>query len=221
MIYYNAFNNSLLGDRGWFVSPVLDFSEATEASLYFDLSYTTRTNAFDRLRVMTSVDCGVSYTDTLLNELGATLSNGNSFSGSWQPDTLDWKPRRINLNSLLGKQNVRVAFAFTNRNGNNIYIDNIEFFVSNVPLKTDDVLSVYPVPVKIDDNLLITFSLPEKSTVEIEIVDVAGKVILTKTPVNVLNQTYEVLLDNISAGVYLVRAKTDNAIYTRRIMVVK
>ena len=49
VLFLNAFNNTNIGDKSWFVSPTLDFSAATEASLTFDLSYAFRGSNVDQL----------------------------------------------------------------------------------------------------------------------------------------------------------------------------
>ena len=45
---YNAFANLNIGSKAWLVSPVLDFSKARKASLFFDLSYAKSSNGTER-----------------------------------------------------------------------------------------------------------------------------------------------------------------------------
>jgi hypothetical protein len=40
----------------------------------------------------------------------------------------DWSRHFINLSEYVGHEDVRIAFVARNGNGNNLYIDNIEFF---------------------------------------------------------------------------------------------
>ena len=47
---------------------------------------------------------------------------------------------------MLGEGSVRIAFVFVNGNGNNIYLDNVEFFVSGTPIIVSNSMSVYPNP---------------------------------------------------------------------------
>lgn len=220
-LYYNTFNNFNIGERGWLVSPVLDFSGMAEASLYFDLSYATRGSAVDRLQVMASLDCGQTYVDTLLSETGALLSDGHTSDTQWEPDSLDWRARKLNLSSLVGKQNVRIAFVFTSRNGNNIYLDNIEFFTSKTPVISNMGVAVYTVNVNEKNQLMMTFGLDQKGPVDIDVMDVAGKILIQESGSNILNQSYEIPIDNLADGVYIVRARTNEGVFTRRVLVFK
>jgi hypothetical protein len=153
----------------------------------------------------------------------SALGNGRSQNIPWVPTYADWESRSVDLSSLLGETTVRVAFVFTSRNGNNIYLDNIEFFVAEPPpLFVGGPISVYPVPADLNkDDVRINFNLREKETVLIEVIDPAGKILLSQLRENVLNQTYQLLSNSASAGVYIVRVKTKRGVYTRRAIVVK
>jgi len=222
-LYFNAHENEVIGDRGWFVSPVLDFSKATAPSVSFDLSYAFRGDIIEQLVVLASTDCGLNYGDTILNEVRSTLANGRSESAPWTPTYSDWSQRTLDLKSLIGETQVRIAFAFTSRNGNNIYLDNIEFFVSEPPpLNTGGVISVYPVPADLtQDDVRITFNLREKESVVIEVIDPTGKILVSQLQENVLNQTYPLFSSGATAGVYIVRVKTKRGVYTKKAIIVK
>ena len=222
-LYFNAYENEVIGDRGWFVSPILDFSKATAPSVSFDLSYAFRGDLIDRLLVLASTDCGLTYGDTILNEVRSTLSGGLSQDAPWTPTYSAWDQRTVDLKSLIGETQVRVAFVFTSGNGNNIYLDNIEFFVSEPPpLYTGGVISIYPVPAKLSNkDVRITFNLREKESVVIEVVDPTGKILISELWENVLNQTFPLFSSNATAGVYIVRVKTKAGVYTKRAIIVK
>ena len=226
VLFLNAFNNTNIGDKSWFVSPTLDFSAATEASLTFDLSYAFRGSNNDQLLVLASTDCGISYTDTVFNESRTELANGESSSSSWLPEDSDWqRGLTINLNAYAGESSVRIAFVFVNANGNNIYLDNIEFFVSGTPIIVSNSMSVHPNPFLLseaDENpLSVTFSLPEKGPVLIEVIDMVGRVLISETPQNVLNQTYTISAPDLNAGMYIVRAKSSTGTFSKRVIIVK
>ena len=223
VLFLNAFNNTNIGDKSWFVSPTLDFSAATEASLTFDLSYAFRGSNSDQLLVLASRDCGISYSDTVFNESRTELADGESSSSSWLPEDSDWqRGLTINLNAYAGEGSVRIAFVFVNANGNNIYLDNIQFFVSGTPLIVDNSMSVYPNPSHLNGGPLnVTFNLPEKGPVSIEVIDMTGRVLISETPQNVLNQTYVISVPDIPAGLYIVRAKSSTGTFSKRVIIVK
>ena len=217
----NAFTNSAIGDQSWFVSPVLDLSAAEDASLYYELSYAAKGNAVDYFYILASTDCGNVYNDTIYAASGDALANGRTSSDSWQPESeSDWTPHFRQLESVAGKSNVRIAFVFKNGNGNNIYIDNIEFYVSDSPIRLTETFSVYPNPT-IDGNAVISFNLLQKGTVTVEVIDSMGKSLITETIPDILNQTFPFSLMGKAAGVYTVRITTGGSVFYRRLVVVK
>jgi hypothetical protein len=219
-LYVNAFTNTAIGDQSWFVSPVLDFSTAEEASVYYELSYATRENAVDYFYILASKDCGNVYSDTIFASSGALLANGRTSASSWQPNgESDWTPDLRTLESLAGEPNVRIAFVFKNGNGNNLYIDNIEFYVSNSPIRLNETFSVYPSPT-IDGNAVISFNLLEKGPVTVEVIDNMGKTLITETLPDILNQTFPFSLTGKAAGVYIVRVTAGESVYYKRLIVV-
>ena len=120
--------------------------------------------------------------------------------------------------ALAGQSQVRIAFVFVNGNGNNIYLDNIEFFVSETPIVVANSMEVYPNPFLLSTQnqnpLSVTFSLPEKGPVLIEVIDMVGRVLINETPQNVLNQTYTISAPDLPVGIYIVRAKSSTGTFT-------
>jgi hypothetical protein len=220
-LYVNAFTNPAIGDQSWFVSPVLDLRATEQASLYYELSYATNENAVDYFYILASTDCGNTYNDTIYAASGATLANGRTSSVSWQPENeSDWTPDFRQLEAVAGKSNVRIAFVFKNGNGNNIYIDNIEFYVSESPIRLTETFSVYPNPT-IDGSAAISFNLLQKGTVMVEVIDSMGKTLITETLPDILNQTFPFSVMGKAAGVYTVRVTTGGSVYYKRLIVVK
>lgn len=217
-LYVNDYNNPQKGDMAWLVSPTLDFTSATEASLHFDQSYAGRPGKLDRLYILASLDCGNTFADTLYTAAGATLAGGRASDADWKPTTgTDWDRRAISLTSLVNNSDVRIAFVMVNDQGNNFYIDNIEFFVSEDPLEINEILAIYPNPVT-DETTKITFNLPQRKNVTLDIVDGLGRVMTTQYLPNILNQTYPLNLPNVPPGVYLVKVITDDKVYVRKLL---
>ncbi len=220
-LYFNGFANSLPGDAGWLVSPVLDFSAASEAGLSYDLSYAYRSNTSDQFYILASTDCGYTFSDTLLFLQGNALAEGKSSSVAWEPgDESDWSTNFIALPGLAGQPDTRVAFVFVNDKGNNIYIDNIEFYVSDSPLKLDEPFAVHPNPVE-DGIANITFNLPEKDDVLVDIADPVGKILISENLTGILNQTFPFSLSGRPAGLYFVRVRTSDQVIVKKILVIR
>ena len=213
---FTAFNNPNLGEESWLVSPVLDLSRALEASLFFDNSYAANANGNDRLEVLYSEDCGATFNSILFSKSGESLSTYYS-NASWIPsEEGDWRRNYINLNSLVGKSNLRFAFVATAENGNNQYLDNIEFFIDDneEPLAIEESYSVYG---EADKDLRITFNLAERQPVDLRIYNMTGQLILHNTLPEVLNQTYYLDIGYQSPGIYIIKVQFGNSISARRI----
>lgn len=228
-LYVNGYNNEIIGDKSWLVSPVLDFSAIKEASMIFNLSYAFRSNIIDRLHILVSTDCGVNYSDTIYNVARTALARGQSSTSSWRPEDTQWQDLSFDLTKFAGQSQVRIAFVFTNGNGNNVYIDNIEIFLTKDPnlrynpFEDRSIFSVHPSPFATSSGLPLsaTFNLPERGSVLIEMFDMSGRKILSETTSNVLNQTYDFFVPDIPSGTYLVRAIAGDKIFTEKVTIVK
>jgi hypothetical protein len=223
-LYFNAAANEVEGDAAWLVSPVLDFSAATTASVFFDLSYRYLStdgnrNDLDNLQVLASSDCGVTYDKILFDETGTALSVNNDAVNSTPAKAEDWRRNYVNLTAFAGQSNVRLAFVFTNDNGNNIYIDNIEFFVSDdpTPNSVSNPFVVYDSDPITPSDFYITFNLPERQSVQYELMDTMGRQIVTQELTDVLNQTYEVNAAHTSTGVYFLRLQIGQNYYITKV----
>ncbi len=202
------------------LSPTLDFSQTREASLFFKVSYAFYDKEYvDTLRVKVSTNCGVTY-QTVYEKAGQELAVVES-SESWVPSTPgDWIEEFIDLTEFAGQENLRVAFETVNGYGNNMYLDDIEFFVSDNPdpIKVKDGnFVIYPVPTQ--DELNVTFDLLEKENTIIQFYDIRGRLLMNQTYPNTLNQTYQFDVRTKPAGVYVMRIMSNTINTTRRIIV--
>jgi len=214
---FQAFGNINLGQQAWLVSPVIDFSKAETASVNFETSYAYNTSGIETLQVYSSSDCGVTLDSLLFNSGGELLSNTNS-NTAWIPSQdSQWTNNYINLNHVAGKENIRLAFVATNGNGNNLYIDNIEFFMDDVQPHpaTKSLYSVYGgagSPVK------VTFNLPDRELVRMQVYDMLGHVVSDNLLPDTLNQTYTIDFPQESRGLYVVRVQTANSIGATKVL---
>ncbi|HEY9045280.1 MAG TPA: choice-of-anchor J domain-containing protein, partial [Ohtaekwangia sp.] len=181
-VYFNAANNTTEGDKAWLVSPTLNFSSATTASVFFDLSYRYKEeegnkNSQDNLQVLASTDCGVTYDKVLFDETGTSLSINQNTVTTAPAAASDWQRKYINLTALAGQEQVRLAFVFTNDNGSNVYLDNIEFYTSDDPNPNavKNPFVVYDSDPITPNDFYITFNLSERQPVQYQLVDVMGR----------------------------------------------
>ncbi len=212
---FTAFNNSNLGQESWLVSPVIDLSRTQEASLFFDHAYAFNGLGEDRLRVLYSEDCGVTFQSILFSQSGSTLSTAQATT-SWSPaQENDWRRNYIDLTNLTGKSNLRFAFVATAENGNNQYLDNIEFFIddNSNPLVIKDQYSVYG---SLED-FRATFNLNERQPVDLRIYNMMGQLILHNTLPETLNQTYYFDIGYQATGIYIVKVQFGDTVSATRI----
>ena len=219
--YFNSFSNTTAGDEAWLVSPVLDFSGATQASMLFDLSYGARSGATDVLMIMASKDCGVTYDPVSFNIPATQISEQ-----SWLPQTReDWSRNvSVNLNTLAGEESVRIAFVVRNQQGNNLYLDNIEFYTTADPdtIEIEELYSVYGYDLANPElsELKMTFNLPARQNVRFSVINVAGQLETDGIINDVLNQTYPLdLPERLQPGVYFIRVKIDGRFYTSKLLI--
>ena len=184
-------------DEDWIVSPVLDFSEVNEASLFFDLYYNGVYN--DRLRILYSDDCGVTYKPLGYDKKGSDLRTFTINS--------DFNQQYLNLKEIIGLPSVRIAFVASGTQGSDIEIDNIEVFLedNHDPYKLDREVVVHPNPAH--DITNITFSLKEKEDIQIMITDQSGRILSKYQFPNTLNQTHQIKMDNLPSGVYFIKVQ--------------
>lgn len=205
---YNAFTIPERGEESWLVSPVLNFSNSLKASLFFDISYAAQSNGDERLRVLYSEDCGQTYPFVLYDYSGSSLATTTNES-PWLPSQAsDWRKEFINLNALAGKENIRIAFVSTSDKGNNLYVDNVEFFANDdpFPVSVEDTYSVYSG----GETFSITFNLPERQTVQVAVYSITGSVMLNREFPETLNQTYTFDLNQQGSGIYIVKVQMGN-----------
>ena len=195
-----------VGEQSWLVSPVLNLSLEDEASLFFDLSYVWNGQDNDQLKVLASTDCGDSYKE---------LNPGFNLEGSELNSTNERK--YVSISSLARKDNVRIAFVATNASGNNIYVDNIEFFVTDDPTPIDPKGELYAVYWNESAGVDVTFNLPERQKVGVALVDMMGREIERGLYYDILNQTISMPFNSISTGLYIIRLQIGSKYYATKV----
>ncbi len=212
-----AFSNPSEAES-WLVSPVFDLSTFKEAGLFFDMSYGVRSGFSDNLEVKISSACSSDFQTIWSAEL-SDLSFSES-STEWTPDGEDdWLSQFVNLNDYVGNEVVRLAFVFTNNGGNNFYIDNIETTNNSDPDQPMLPLGkfvAYPNPA--DQFLKFTLSLPETQNIRVQLIDMAGAIVLDSRYEGVLNHTFDISTPN-QYGLYFLRIAGNDINQTQRILI--
>jgi hypothetical protein len=216
---FNSFANTAINEQAYLVTPVLDFSNASQASVFFETSYAYRPQGSESLEVFSSVDCGETFTKQVFSSSGIKLANSLTSDASWLPSKdSQWVKNYINLDSLAGHNNVRLAFVATNGNGNNLYLDNIEFFTNDdfSPLVIDNLYSIYG---GLSDPVKITFNLPDRELVRIQAYDMLGHVVSDNLMAETMNQTYTIDFPTGSNGLYVIRVQTSTTLTSTKVLI--
>jgi hypothetical protein len=201
--------NGPVGDESWLVSPVLNLNQLNEASLFFDLTYLWNGQDNEHLRILASTDCGDSYSDSYFNLNQSDLQGSELNSNGSR--------KYLSLSSLAGQDSVRIAFVATNASGSNIYIDNIEFFITDNPNPIDPDGELYAIYWNTSGGADITFNLPERNHVGFTLVDMMGREIERGMYTDILNQTISVPFHNISTGLYIIRLQIGEKYYATKV----
>lgn len=209
-------------NQAWVVSPVLDLSSASYASVFFDVFYSgnnidgisgSRDSVEDSFAVLISLDCGASFVTTTYHdrmEPGSQLNAPNTES--------QWSRKYVDLTSYAGQENVRVAFVVSSSDVN-AYLDNIEFFLSAdpTPVATELPYTVYGTDPSSPSDFYITFNLSDRQSVRYSLLDITGRQVLSEDLADVLNQTYQIEPE-VSAGVYVLKIQIGDEMYTSRVV---
>ncbi len=217
---YRSFTNSIIGEESWLVSPILDLTAGT-FSLFFDVSYAQNVPADDRLQLVASRDCGVTYNDLLMDRPASTFTDTTSLN-EWHPTTNDdWRHEYVNLGTLANLTDVRLAFVVRNDNGNNLFLDNIELFIGDnpsPPVTTAQYQLYYP-SLYLQSNIALTFNLDTRQDVELQIIGMQGNLVGEYLLTDALNQTYYFDLAHQTSGLYIFRLLIDNSFSATKVFI--
>ena len=190
--YINLYNYVDRTQIDWLISPVLDFSEAREASVTFKTSYAQNPDFYDQLQVLISESCEGYFNTTLETYSSSDLSVTTS-SEFWEPESRnDWEEFSLDLSAYAGQKDLRLAFRAINDYGNNLYLDDIEFYTTadeKRVISAQNSFTLYPNPAD-DGRFQLAFNTSERQEVTVFIFDQLGKEILVDNYPNTLNQSY-------------------------------
>ncbi|MBL6446788.1 choice-of-anchor J domain-containing protein [Fulvivirga sp. 29W222] len=203
------------GQEGWLVSPTLNLTASEQATLSFDLAYSYTEGSKDNLTILVSTDCGISYEEVIFSKFGEDLSTG-SFTSTPKADSV-WSRMEVSLSQYLQEDDLRIAFIITKDSENNVYLDNIQTFVTKHNV-TRDLIYPNPAPGGIFN---ISFDLPQKETVEVGIYDTRGQILGHTVFNNTLNQTYTFDYSHAAQGMYFAKVVGESFSYTKIIWLLR
>lgn len=222
-VFLNFYNYEDRLQLDWLISPSLDFSEALEASVTFKTSYAKNLDYNDQLRIMASSDCGATF-DNLLEVFNSDELSIMDSEEFWEPvDQNEWTTQSVDLAQYAGKTNIRLAFVGVNDYGNNLFIDDIEFFATakdKIVKTAQGSFTLYPNPTS-DGQVNLAFNTSRRQNVEVFVYDQMGKLMTKDQYPNTLNQTYHYDLYGYRSGVYFFHSIGEDFVRVKRLVITK
>jgi hypothetical protein len=214
----NGFSNSQLTSEHWFVSPLLLTNSLDSLSMQFDYAYKARGGFNDRLQILLSSNCGNDFTTTLFDQTSDQLTDELSFVQFIPQEANDWQKVFIDLTDYVDLFQLRIAFVFTNGNGNDLHIDNVQFYqTSNQNLvRSVEPYIIYPNPAT--DFVSVALNLPNKSLLKLVMTDMSGRIVRNQLIDNAINQNIRIETQDLK-GFYILHLSTKDIQVSKRIFI--
>ena len=135
----------------------LDMENLEAAELRFDVAYAPYSVSFaETLRIFASKDCGENHAK-IYEKSGLELATSNVYqTEDWSPKSCnDWRTEILDLTQFAGGQ-TQLYFEVVNRNGNNLFLDNI--FIHDKSETTCDAPSNLSIEVTMADRASLNWS---------------------------------------------------------------
>ncbi|AHM63240.1 Pregnancy-associated plasma protein-A [Flammeovirgaceae bacterium 311] len=194
----------------WLSSPRLDISNTSVAGMQF--WYYAGGNGDVSLQILASQDNGLTWPISLWQKAYSELNPDTQAAPQEPAATGSWHRDFISLQQLVGEANVRIAFVAKGQNEAAVYVDEIEFFLSEqptpAPLPERNSVSLYPNPAKGEFNLFFNMENPQGEEVVVEIFNTSGSFISRNNFPNTLNQIYTLQVPDLPAGIYYLRIRS-------------
>ena len=183
-----------------FFSAAFDASNESEIWLQFDYAY-GRNSGYkkDSLAIYTTSNCG-GMVNHEWQEGGTNLATVSGlFTGPFSPEPTYWTKVTVDVSNVIGDSSVKIIFRNIGRQGNWLYIDNINITNYQPATNTSEIekpnISVYPNP---GTGFFNVQGLPIGTVYEIY--DYAGRMLIeSDNPI--------INLSRYSAGIYILKTK--------------
>jgi len=202
-------------------TPTFDLSNVSGTTFSFKVAYAAKTSSdSSTLKVQFSNNCGDVWSQRYLKE-GTTLATAPNTSASFIPTSAQWRTEVVSLvsNTFSGRPSVRARFEFTNYQGNNVYIDDIQISGTvgvNEILAEKFNFSAWPNPSKGDVN--IKFETVSNENISFELYDVTGRLIDANKPSQIGAGVQQMIVPSSGkSGVYILKMNIGNESFQQKI----
>lgn len=204
--YINLFNYSPRQSQvDGLITPIINLPVQDSLFLKFDVAYQLRISILaDTLRVLISSDCGVTY-DEIYKKFDVALQTQDTLTNNFIPKYAShWREELIDITAYAGND-VLIRFESINRQGNNLFLDNIWVFEGETPVGIKEQgklqnIAIYPNPTQ--NNVIIDLGINNLNDATVQVIDLLGNIIKT---VPVHQQKIQVELNTMASGIYLIK----------------
>lgn len=209
-----------IGQKDHLILPLTNIDAYSDPVLKFWLAYARySTTLSDQLEVEVSSDCGATW-ENVYDKEGVFLQTTTISTNPTEffPTDSDWREESVNLNAYSSFDHLFIRFVFTNSNGQNIYIDDVNL-TGNSNTSVEDIiidnLTIIPNPT----SAISTILLDEYSAdlIQVNISDMSGRILMTE----VLNGTHSELkvdLSDYESGVYFIQVEAAEKLYSAKLI---
>jgi hypothetical protein len=217
------YTNTHSGEVEDMILPPVDLSGAATPVLDFVYAYARRhVNNPDKLEILVSKDCGTNWTKIFDREGLALASVLTDRTNPFVPTAAEWRQESIELTDF-NNATVLVKFRTTNRNGNNLYIDDINLRqpgnagIAEINGKAITA-SIYPNPS--NGSAVINAMSQVSGEGSVTVVNVLGQPVYTrKVQLKAGSNNIQVELGTQSQGIYYVTLQSGKTSVTKKLTV--
>ncbi len=218
----NRFNDE--GQLDEIVSRPIDISDFEEVAVSFQYAYAERnTDNNERLRMYVSRDCGQIWSLRKSIQGNSFPTADNTTNVNWFPNDDEWEQViTTNILETYYVSNLLVKFRFESDGGNNVFLDDINIFDTNVGIVSiadeEYQFKVYPNPSRGFFN--ISFELENIEDISWQLKDLSGKLIANGTYSNpeMGQNKFQIESSSWSSGIYLFELYTEKGIIAEKII---
>ncbi|MBL7888333.1 MAG: T9SS type A sorting domain-containing protein [Bacteroidia bacterium] len=214
-VMINNFNNTQ-STKDELISPIIDLTGTNNLAITFKYAFAKKDSSnADQLQLLVSNNCNNTWTSRL-NLTGNNLETAPINTNSFTPlSSSEWKSGYATIPNTYLNSSFRMKFIFTSKGGNNIYLDDINI-QTQVGIEEHGQLtglSIYPNPGNEQVNIL--FVLDQQKKVTIDVLNVLGELIESKTVLySAGEQNIKLSTANYANGYYTLRISCDKQFTT-------
>ncbi|NOT37267.1 MAG: T9SS type A sorting domain-containing protein [Saprospiraceae bacterium] len=202
----------------------VDLTNSKQTKMSWNYAYSTKTlDDYDKMEVLVSKDCGVTWTSVYENQgenMKSCEANLNGhIPGFFLPEPQDWKAESFDLSAYDGTPELIIRMKGTSGLGWAYFLDDVNV-VSAVSTNNPGILkfmSVSPNPAT--DVLNIKLNVEEAAKSNISLTDLNGKVVRSMTRELTAGQNNIPMNVDQVPGVYILEVKTEKGVRTEKVSI--